>query len=210
MLRHDHVPVWLNGSRLRFLRRFREELARYFDSVTYEAFPFRVVETDDARGLRESLEPRLRRCRRMVGATGRVSLLRLAPGERAGDVERVNLIDAAFHLNRYNLGKGDVLEALDQAVRAYEEDRSASWLRTFNPLFWLDLTLNYVEQVPFLPLRLFGVKPSRAASTSAGHLIRVLVRLVALLGLALLVVRLSGWHDGAAARLRDLLARLPW
>lgn len=199
MLRHDRIPVWLHRKRVRFLRGFLADLEAYYASVGFQAFPFRVVETPAAAELRARLEPRLLRCRRTVAAAGASSLLRLAPGEAAGTMERVNVIDAAFQLDRYNLGKDEVLDAIRQALSVYEADGTRAWVRTLNPFYWLDLGLHFVEQLPFQPLRILGVRPAAAARTPTGFALRVAVRLAALVGLAWLVVVGLGWQGEVSA-----------
>ncbi len=210
MLPLDRIPWWSNWGRRRLLLRVRSSLEEYFGAVTYEAFPFRVVESDEARRIRGHLQGPLKRCRRIVRATGTVPLLRYAPGERAGDVERVNLLAVVFELERYSLGKEDVFAALDAALRAYESGRAGSLLRTLNPFYWLEMGLDALEAVPFLLLRPFGVKPERAANSVPGTIVRLLVRATALSALVVLVILASGLQDEVLELGQNLLRRWPW
>lgn len=206
------VPVWTNWRRRRFLRRFREELDAYFAEVRYEAFPFRVVESDRAVELRRELEGDLQRCRRVVQAADTVSPLRLAPGEEAGEVIRVNVIAEAFRLHRHNLRKQDLIDVLDATEAAYRADRMGAWGRTLNPLYWVDMGLGFVEVVPFLPLGLARMNWRRAARSRGGRVVRVILRAGILVVLVLAVVRLAGLQDAALdafARAYDVARRLP-
>lgn len=210
MLPLHRIPWWSNWSRRRFLIRVRSTLESYFSAVTYEAFPFRVVESDEARRIREGLEASLSHCRGIVHASGAVPLVRYAPGERAGDFEPVDLLSVVFELGHYSLRKEDVFEALDAAIRAYEDGRAAAMVRTVNPLYWLGMGLFLVEMLPFLLMRPFGVSPGRVASSTPGRIVRLLVRGAALAALVVLVVMALGAGDDLRALGRGLLRRWPW
>lgn len=210
MLPLGRTPVWSNWSRRRFLSRLRLDLEFYFEALTYEAFPFRAVESDEARRVRSALEGRLRRGRRIVRSSGRVSSVRLAPGKRTGDVRRVDLLSATFELDRYSLRREDVLEVLDAALRAYEGDAAAAWIRTLNPLYWLDMGLDAVERAPFALLRFAGVAPAAIANSVPGRIFRLLLRAAALATLVVAIVVAAGWHRSLLLAGERLLDRIPW
>jgi hypothetical protein len=191
------IPVWTNWRRSRFLRRFRDRMDAYFRAVRYEAFPFRVVENDLAASLRRDLEGDLKRCRILVGATERVSPLRLTPGDQEGEVVRVNLITEAFQLHRCNLRGEDLLGVLDAARQAYDGDRRAAWVRTVNPLYWLDMALGTIEILPFLPLAWARLDWRRAARSRPGRAVRLLIRAGALAALLVVVIRVAGLQRAA-------------
>jgi len=210
MLPLDRIPLWSNWERRRLLSRVRSDLDAYFAALTYEAFPFRVVESDEARRIRENSSGSMRRCRRIVRASGQVSLVRLAPGERAGDVERVDLLEVVFELDRHNLRKEDVFQALDAATQAYERGARAAWLRTFNPLYWLSMGLDVVEVAPFFPLRLLGIEPGRVADSAPGTVVRVLLRSVALATVVVVGIVALGLQEPLLQAGCALLDRTPW
>jgi hypothetical protein len=191
------IPVWTNRRRSRFLRRFRDRIDAYFREVRYEAFPFRVVENELAASLRGDLEGELKRCRIIVGAAERVSPLRLAPGDQEGDVVRINMITEAFQLHRYNLRREDLLEVLDAARQAYDDDRGAAWVRTANPLYWLGMALGVVEVLPFLPLGWVRLDWRRAARSRPGRALRFLLRAGALAALVVVVLHVAGLQRAA-------------
>ncbi len=210
MLSIDRIPWWSNWRRRRFLALVRSDLEGYFDAVTYEAFPFRVVESEEARRIRARVQGSLPRCRRIVRATGVVSLLRYAPGERAGGVERVNLLSVVFDLERYNLRKEDVFEALDAAIRAYEAGRWGAAFRTVNPLYWLEMGLDLLETLPFLVLRPFGIGVGAAANSAPGTALRLLVRALALSALIVFAIVASGMRERVLTFGARLVGHWPW
>lgn len=191
------VPIWTNRRRSRFLRHFRDGIDAYFRDVRYEAFPFRIVESGPTVALRRALESDLERCRLAVSATERVSALRLAPGDREGEVVRVNLITEAFGLHRFDLRQEDLMEVLDAACRAYDDDRTAAWVRTANPLYWLDMALSIAEVLPFLPLAWVHLDWRRAARSPLGRGVRVLLRAAVIAGLVVGILWVTGL-EGAA------------
>lgn len=206
------IPIWTNWRRRRYLDQFQSRVEGYFAAVRYEAFPFRVVENEEAASLRRTLEPELSRCRAIVHAAGKVPLVRLAPGEREGQVVRVNLITEAFELYRYNLGREDLLDVLERARAVYGSDGAAAWLRTLNPLYWLEMFLSVMEMVPFLLLRVLRLRWRDAAASLPGRLVRLVVRAATLVVLALCAIRAAGLQQealDAAGRLYRIVAEIP-
>lgn len=208
MLPLHRIPVWTLGERRRFLASFRRDLERYFSAVTYEAFPFRVVESEDAKEVRRSLEARAPRCRRILDAAGTLPVVRQASGSRLGEITRVNLVDAAFELDRFDLTREDLLRVFDAAEAAHAREVRPAWLRMTNPFYWLDMALGVAEVVPFLPLRLAGKDPTRLASSTGGVALRALVRVVALALAAWAVLVTLGLWDDAMSLVRAGIVRI--
>lgn len=193
------IPIWVNWRRRRLLGSFREGLAEYHESLEYEAFPFRARETERARELRAGLALELDRVVSVVKLSGGPSLHRQAPGEEEGTVVRVNVLEVVFELDRYTVPAEEALAILDRARRAYEEDRRRAWLRTLNPLYWLDRLMDTVESLPFELLRAVGVSPGRVARSAPGRVLRVGLRLGVLAVVAGGLLWIVGWHDDLAA-----------
>lgn len=208
MLPLHRIPVWTVRQRLRFLGLFRRDLERYYAAVTYEAFPFRVVESEEARQIRRSLEARATRCCRILDAAESVPVVRHASGASLGEVTRVNLVEAAFQLDRFDLTREDLLRVFDAAEAAHAREVRAAWLRMANPFYWVDMSLSVVEVAPFLPLRLLGKDPARAALSPGGAVLRGMVRVAALAALAWALLTALGWSDEAASFSRGLISRI--
>lgn len=194
MLPENRIPVWTHWRRRHFLNRFRGGLQAYFDAVTYEAFPFRIIETEKAKADRSLLEPDLERCRATLRAAG-IRLARSVPEGHQGGMKRINLVTEAFALDQYSLRRDDLLAVCDAGIRAYDAGRTAAWVRTLNPLYWLDMVLSVVEVLPFLPLRAFGRNPVEVAMSARGRAVRVLLRGAALAGLLILLVVGLGFQE---------------
>jgi hypothetical protein len=159
MLPLSRTPIWTLARRRRFIETFRRDLESYFAAVSYEAFAFRVVEDEAAAALRRGLEERIPTCRRTLAAAESVPMVRHVSGERPGAVIQVNLLEAAFQLDRFDLTRDDLFGLLDAAGVVHARESRAAWIRTVNPFYWLDMTLAVLEVVPFLPLRLVGKDP---------------------------------------------------
>lgn len=205
--------MWTLRRRVRFLRAFRTDLDAYFAEVSYQAFPFRVVENDAARRLRADLEARSRRCRAVLRAVGEVGAIRFVPGERPGEVVRVELVVAAFELDRFSLGADDLRGVLDAGVRAYEAAGPGAWIRTFNPVYWLEMALSVLEVVPFLPWRFMGRDAAGAAASPAGRALRVLIRAGSLSALVVVTIRGLGVEAQAldfGDRIFRAISGIPW
>lgn len=208
MLPLQRIPVWTLAQRRRFLAAYRRDLERYFSAVTYEAFPFRVVEGAEATEVRRSLEARSARCRRILDAAGTLPVARHGSGSGLGEITRVNLVDAAFQLDCFDLTREDLLRLLDDAEAAHAREARPAWLRMANPLYWLDMALSVVEVAPFLPLRLVGKDPARAALGRGGTALRGVVRLLTLAAVAWALLASLGFQDEALSLSRGLIARI--
>jgi hypothetical protein len=208
MLPLHRIPVWTLAERRRFLGSFRQDLERYFAVVTYEAFPFRVVESEEAIQLRRSLEARSPRCSRILAAAELAPLVRQGSGAGLGEVTRVNLVDAAFQLDRFDLTRKDLLRLFDAAEVMHAHEVRSAWLRLANPFYWLDMGLSVVEVLPFLSLRPVGKDPGRAALTPAGAVVRGGVRLLALAALAWALLLALGLWEEAVSLSHGLIFRI--
>lgn len=209
MLPADRIPVWTHWRRRRDLAEAREHVAAYLEAVTYQAFPFRVVESPEAATHRGALEPELPRTRRIVRALRGPSTVRLTPGDNVGEMREVDVVLELFELHKHSLRIEDGVAVLAAAADAYEAGRRAAWLRTLNPFYWLDMFLSAVEIAPFLPLRLVGIRPARAARTRPGRVLRWWLRVAVLLGGALWVALAVGLGDDLQRLADPLLARFP-
>ena len=208
LLPRRRVPIWVNWKRRRLLTSFRDDLERYFECLEYEAFPFQARETDEARELRAELEGVLGQVVRVVRVSGGPSLHRQAPGEAEGSVVRIDVLEAVFELERYNVPPEEVLGILEEAREAYEADRHRAWLRTLNPLYWTDRLMSWVEGLPFYFLARAGVSPSRAARSLPGRALRTGLRL-GVLGLVVGgLLWAVGWHDDVASFVARSVERL--
>jgi hypothetical protein len=187
-------------------------MERYFETVAYQAFPFQVVETPEAAAIREEVEGLRDRCRLIVAVGGAPSAVRLVAGEAAGEVGTVNVIAAAFVLDRHNLRHEDLLGVLQVALGHHRNAKGAAWLRTVNPFYWLDMTLSVAEILPFLPIRLVGRDVGPAMNSVAGLEVRAFLRLAALGGLVWMTLALLGLDDRALALVSTAFRRIshPW
>ena len=183
-------------------------LTRYFASLGYDAFPFRIVESPDSVALRSEIEPELDRGIGIIQATARVPLMRLVPTESTGRVAQVNLLSVVFDLDRHSLDRKQVFETFDAALEVYRADTRRALVRTVNPLYWLDMTLALVEVLPFMALRRLGVDPGRAARSAGGVALRVVVRLAVLAAIVLALLTALGLRGEAGRIARDLLSVL--
>lgn len=202
--------MWSHWARLRFLQRFREDVDAYLGAVRYEAFPFRVVESDEATRLRAAIEPRQARARAIVLALKGPSPRRLAPGETPGAMVEIGLVRDLFDLHRHSIRPEELQDLLAEVERHYAAGRGAAWRRTLNPFYWLDMVLSVAEVLPFLPLRLVGQSPGRAARTTVGRTVRWWVRLVVLLVGVYWGLRGVGLLDDAHHVSDGVLTRVPW
>jgi hypothetical protein len=134
----------------------------------------------------------------VVGAAD-VSALRLVPGDAEGEVVRVNVIAEAFRLHRHGIGREELLDVLDRALDVYRRDRASAWVRTLNPLYWVDMGLSLLEVLPFLPLIPLRRDWRRAARSRGGRTLRLLLRVGVLAGLAVGVVRVVGFEQATTA-----------
>lgn len=58
-----------------------------------------------------------------------------------------NLLDNVLHLNQLGIRPILLLDALERAIGRYKTSARESWLRTFNPLFWLEELVRFIERL---------------------------------------------------------------
>lgn len=58
-----------------------------------------------------------------------------------------NLLDSVFDLNQLGIKPIRLTDVLERAIGRYKTSARESWLRTFNPLFWLEELVRFAERL---------------------------------------------------------------
>lgn len=154
--RFEKIPLWELGRRLSILRKFREDLARYYAARTWTTTR-RLVEPDDAKQLRESLNHQEAEASRVMGLAG-ISGTGLYHDPRTGFAGPIQLVPNFARLWEFQIDSAALFDQVDRAIGIYQTERPHAATRTWNPFFWVGLVLDWASRLPFTIARRAGIQ----------------------------------------------------
>ena len=72
---------------------------------------------------------------------------------------RVDILEQFWHVDRLWLSLQAPSDVVDEAIGKYQADQLKSWVRTFCPLYWLGLSIDWLVGEAFNVVTLFGGNP---------------------------------------------------
>ncbi|MEX2491035.1 MAG: hypothetical protein WD425_04660, partial [Nitrospirales bacterium] len=155
----NNIPIWENRRRLKLLKDFRGLVVTYFDNSDYSWQVEGRIEKPLGKSTRERINLNLNQVYPVV-ILGDVSPVMqwTPPPAIGGYIQNIDLLLNIFNLHNYQLPYNELLGYLDRAIGAYEADQSNSWVRTFNPFWWVNQLLIWVTHLPFKFLGLHQIE----------------------------------------------------
>ena len=161
---YKKITIWENRRRVKFVEEFRELVNGYFENIQYLRFMHPPTENQRAEDIRPQINLRLRRASRIVYLAGVPTSIYYSPPPAIGGLAaNIELLANIFNLYQYRMGKRDVLDCVDQTLGVYNDDRTNSTIRTYNPFFWIGMVFNYLVSLPFVLLGKVGFNQSKIA-----------------------------------------------
>jgi hypothetical protein len=92
------------------------------------------------------------------------------------DDERVQIdvLEQLWYLEKLRLSYRAPSDLVEEAIGKYQADQFNSWVRTFNPFYWIGRLINLVIGELFNVVALVGANPETARNSSTGHIISVI------------------------------------
>ncbi len=136
---YNQISCWENRRRVRRLKELRNAIVRYFENES---------STLNNLALRTTINLMIVSSERMIRAAGIPTTVH-SYNPRTTSSVAIDLLGSVWNLDQFRITEQEVIDMVERAIGVYEEDYSASWLRTFNPLHWLGLS-------PFFVFRAVG------------------------------------------------------
>jgi len=196
---HLQIPIWENRRRVKVLERFKGWL-NHFCALVHD--PQEGATSPRAMELRQSIEQQKPAAISMIHSAG-IST-DITPGQHAllanrGKIyevsEELDLLEDFFWLETPGLQR-EAISLPDRAIGVYEEGKSAAWMRTFNPLFWLARVIDGLAESSFKMVALFGRNPQKDRRTRAGRLIAGIEKLLLWAAALAAILEFLGFRTG--------------
>ena len=88
------------------------------------------------------------------------------------------LFSNIFNLDDFDIPFQQIVDRIDRAIGIYAKDALWSWLRLFNPLFYISLFLEYIASIPFVLLGKAGFNQRAAEQSIIGKIVKFIIELV--------------------------------
>lgn len=195
---YRHIPIWENARRIRILSEFRNDVVTYFNNSTPLHLGAGRSEAPEAVKARQRINLGANQVQDAIVAAGVTLVVTWTPPPMVGGyVQRIDLIDNLFELDRYQISPNHAIGFIERAIGVYRSDRPAALRRTCNPLWWLWFGFLSFARAPFLLLGGMGFNAESAERSWLGRFFKLVFSLVLLVAALLTILHLMGWLPAA-------------
>jgi len=203
------MTVLQNLQSIRTLKKFKKLAERYFGNVDYEEYGLTAVEKPEARGIRSQLNLMLERVKRALSSTQVIpDICDASRPTAAGYEEGLYLVDNIFNLHQLKISPQTLLDYVDRAIGVYRDDKFKSLVRTFNPLFWLSIVLDFISGLPFAIPGALGFNRSTIEDCLFGRFLKGCFRIGVVVTVLTLILHHQGYLDPIKQRSYGFLSHL--
>ncbi len=193
---YNKIPSWENKKRLERLYEFRALASAYADNSEYSWKAESRIESDKAADARVKINRGLVEFHSIIVLSGLKPVMTYTPPPVVGgDVQKVDLIINFFNLGNFDTGVKEVLDWIDRSIGVYENDKKRALIRTFNPLFWLGLSVDYVVGIPFSLLAKAGFNRTKIEGSFIGRTVKLVLSVVMIIFYCLSILQLIGYLE---------------
>jgi len=202
---YNKIPFWENKRRLERLYEFRDLVNCYADNSNYSWMAESRIESDKAAEARVKINRGLAEFHSIIVLSGLKPVMTYTPPAAIGGyVQRVDLIINFFNLGDFEIGMKEVLDWVDRSIGVYENDKKRAYIRTFNPLFWLGLLVDYIVAIPFSLLGKAGFNKTKIKDSFIGRMAKFVLYVFTLIASFLTILQLTGYLEPFNAVLKGI------
>jgi len=92
--------------------------------------------------------------------------------------KELDLVINIFNLGKMHIGHSPLLDSIERAIARYENDKKSAILRTYNPVFWITLLVDWIVSLPFEFLGKFGLQQDKLETSLGGRIFKFLFSLI--------------------------------
>jgi hypothetical protein len=210
-LKIDQIPIWENEHRVEYLILFRDLVYDRNPAIGMQLRAPLSPSTGqplDPEQRRIEINERRSTAKRMIALAGiktrRVCVFRR--GEPEPPPSEINVMDQLWDLEWLGISFRQPTETIEEAIGAYKYDQKKARGRTRNPFFWAARILEWIAELPFGLISLFGFNQQKAVDSKTGQTVRGIFQL----GIFGALVLAFGWLVQLLSNSFDLLNNLSW
>ena len=209
MAHYRRMTIYQNLKSLRTLKKFRKLAERYFENVDYGSYGLTALENPKAKAIRSQLNLMLERVKRALSSVDlRSKICPVPPVDAPDSEEGVYLVENIFNLHALKISPQTLLDYVERAIGAYRDEKPRALIRTFNPLFWLSILLDYTANLPFAMLGALGLNRSGMETSPLGKLFKGCFRAAILVGAFAFTLHSLGYLDPMKPKAQGVISNL--
>jgi hypothetical protein len=176
---YDNIPIWENNYRLRKLSEFTDYLKQYYNSANEEA--------------KNNICLSLQEVHDIILCAGINPYLNYTPPPMIGGyIQNIDVVLNFDNLRCYGISERKVYDFILMAVGVYLRDKRKSWIRTFNPFYWLGRIIECIASIPFWFLGHIGFDRYKIETSLLGKITKGIFKIVIFLSALLPILDLLG------------------
>lgn len=195
MYSYKNIPIWTNIKRQKILGEFRNNVGEYFQNCRAENGIW-IGETTRALERRKEINLQYDEAySAIIGALINPVILYAPPEGTSGWRGQLDLMSNIFMLEMKRVHESYLIDMIDRAIGVYKSNRRNAIIRTFNPLFWFLMIVDFVVSIPFIILGRIGFNQKKMEQSKIGKLIKLVFYLILLIEAILVILQRIGHDD---------------
>lgn len=191
---YTKILIWENKRRLDKLIEFRNLIIEYFNNSRVEWMVAERIEKEAARSARVKINRIINETHSIILLSGINPTIRYTPPPAVGGyIQKIDVIQNIFNLNRFQIGVDPVLDFIDRAIGIYQSNQKSALIRTFNPFFYLGWVLDVISDLPFIAIGKLGFNREKVESSAIGRLVKGIFYLITVIAAFLTTLQLLGF-----------------
>ena len=203
---YTKILIWENKRRLNKLKTFRSLMIRYFNNSRIGFGGGRVEESAAKEARREINRFRDEIHSIILNSGVDPSFSWTPPAAVGGDETKIDLIEEIFELDQFDIGPNNVLAFIDRTIEKYDSSRKSTFVRTFNPFFYLGRVLNTITDLPFIVIGILGFNRQKIKASAVGRLVKGILYLSIIVAAVFTILHLLGFVEPIKQSVHKLLS----
>lgn len=204
---HSDTTIFECQKRIDKLTEFRSLVVSYFSNLKldYSGDP---VPTDEQMKIRSKINFVLKEMNLTIMASGVNPVIQYSPPPMIGGyIQNINIIQNIFNLTQYRIPPVIVVDKIEESLGVYENERTASLIRTINPFYWTSKVIKRIISIPFSLLESAGFNTENIEQSFLGKTYKFVSELI-LFGVAILTGLQILGYSGALEEIKKTLDNL--
>ena len=190
---YKQIFSWENKERIKYLENFKANVINYFSGIGHDDFGD-SLENEIAKKERKEINKHIDKAHSYIIATGVPPGFTYYPAPITGrKAVYTDLVLNIFNLIAMQTGHRPLLDVIERAIAKYENDKKSAVLRTWFPIFWFALFIDWVTSLPFEFLGKFGFQQNKLETSKGGRIFKFLFSLFIYIEAFLNILRMTGY-----------------
>ena len=183
---YKQIFSWENKERIKYLEKFNSHVVNYFKNIGHNRSGD-SWEEEPAKIERKEINKLIDKTHLYIIATDVSPEIIYYPAPITGREScYTDVVLNIFNLIKMHIGHRPLLDVIERTIAKYENDKKSAILRTYCPLFWIALLIDYFVSLPFEALGKAGFNQKRIEVSFVGKLFKYAFYIISYLFLTLL------------------------